>query len=92
MPVMILLIIEFLAKSLSDVRMSRCAERAKDFGEVFRLDAKAEGEEVKIGGWRSLGKDKKTGDAPWFAVKLNRRNAMRLGLFPGWSRFARSPP
>ena len=43
-------------------------------GEVFRLDAEAEGEEVAIGGWRTLG-SKKTEDAPWFAVRLIRCNA-----------------
>jgi hypothetical protein len=43
-------------------------------GELFRLDAKAEGENVAIGGWRCRG-DGTTREAAWFAVKLNRRNA-----------------
>jgi hypothetical protein len=54
--------------------MSSCAAKRNDLGEVFRLDAKAEGEEVAIGGWRVSGKGS-TFDAPWFAVRLNRRNA-----------------
>ena len=54
--------------------MAECPRRAKDVEEVFRLDAKAEGEEVAIGGWRCLGVSK-TQDASWFAVRLNRRNA-----------------
>jgi hypothetical protein len=71
---MILLILRFLAEELGRCRMVECPVRTKDLGEVFRLDAKAEGEEVAIGGWRCLGV-KRTADAPWFAVRLNRRNA-----------------
>ena len=55
-------------------RMARCPSRALDMGEVFRLDAKAEGEQVAIGGWRCKGAAS-TKEAAWFAVKLNRRNA-----------------
>ena len=74
MPPMILLILKFLAEELRRTRMSECPRRTKDVGEVFRLDAKAEGEEVAIGGWRCLGA-KRTEDAKWFSVRLNRRNA-----------------
>ena len=74
MPPMILLIIHFLAEEIRRRRMSSCAAKRNDLGEVFRLDAKAEGEEVAIGGWRVSGKGS-TFDAPWFAVRLNRRNA-----------------
>ena len=74
MPVMILLILKFLASELSRKRMSRCAAKTRDLGELFRLDAKAEGEEVAIGGWRCRG-TRKTSEAVWFAVRLNRRNA-----------------
>ena len=54
--------------------MARCAAKKLDLGEVFRLDAKAEGEELAIGGWR-CSDAKKTKEATWFAVRLNRRNA-----------------
>ena len=54
--------------------MVECPGRVRDVGELFRLDAKAEGEEVAIGGWRSGG-TQRTQDAAWFAVRLNRRNA-----------------
>ena len=74
LPAMLLLILKFIAELLKHGRMSECRSRTKDLGEVFRLDAKAEGEEVAIGGWRSIGA-KRTEDAPWFAVRLNRRNA-----------------
>ena len=54
--------------------MSSCRGSTTDLGELFRLDAKAEGEDVAVGGWLSRGVSR-TWDAPWFAVKLNRRNA-----------------
>ena len=71
---MLLLILWLLAEELRQRRMSRCQTKARDVGEVFRLDTKAEGEEVAIGGWLSLG-DSRTRDAPWFAVRLNRKAA-----------------
>ena len=71
---MILLILQFIQDELKNCRMAECPRRAKDVGELFRLDAKAERDEVAIGGWRSAGV-KSTRDAPWFAVRLNRRNA-----------------
>ena len=83
MPVMILLVMKFLTVELRRCRMAECPRRTKDLGEIFRLDAKAEGEEVAIGGWGCLGA-KRTEDAPWFAVSLNRRNApwaFARGLF-----------
>lgn len=60
---MILLILKFLTEALRRCRMSGYPRRTKELGEVFNLDAKAEGEEVAIGGWRSLG-TKRTEDAP----------------------------
>ena len=54
--------------------MTKCATRALDAGEFVRLDAKAGGEEVAIGGWRTK-EGTRTRDAPWFAVRLKRRNA-----------------
>ena len=74
LPVMIRLILEFFSQELAACSMSPCADRVRDMGEVFRLDAKAEGEAVAIGGWRVDG-SKMTKDAKWFALKLNRRNA-----------------
>ena len=46
---MILLILELLARDLSAGGMINCAQGEVDLGEVFRLDAKAEGETVAIG-------------------------------------------
>ena len=54
--------------------MAQCKGGTDELGELFRLDAKAEGEDVAIGGWLCRGVSR-TRDAPWFAVRLNRRNA-----------------
>ena len=51
-----------------------CERPAEHLGEMFRLDAKAEGEKVAIGGWL-VGA---TGDpkvAPWFLLVLTRATA-----------------
>ena len=74
LPVMILLIMQFIIKEVKREKMARCPSKARDLGEVFRFDAKAEGENVAIGGWRCVGAAG-TREAKWFAVKLNRRNA-----------------
>ena len=55
LPVMIRLILEFIVRELRVGGMVTCAESASDLGEVFRLDAKAEGETVAIGGWHCRG-------------------------------------
>ena len=47
--------------------------------EAFRVDAKAEGDHVMIGGWERV--DEETGQkGRWFAIELNRRNAPRAYL------------
>ena len=73
-PIMIHLILKFIASEIKRERMSSCPSKTKQLGEIFRLDAKAEGEQVAIGGWRVKGSGTAR-DASWFAVKLNRRNA-----------------
>ena len=44
-----------------------------DVGEIFRTDAKAEGEDVVIGGWESKG-GAKPGESKWFATRLTEQN------------------
>ena len=52
---------------------------AREFPD-FRADARAEGEEVVIGGWLSQG-GRSTQDAPWFSIRVTRK------AFPWiWSR------
>ena len=83
LPTMLMIIMEFLAGQLEKSHMSGCREESKDMGELFRLDAKAEGQEVAIGGWLCAD-GRATRDAPWFSVKLTRQNA-------AWA-FARGEP
>jgi hypothetical protein len=73
-PTMLLLIMSYLSKEILETRSMPCEARAKQLGEVFRMDAKAEGDTVVIGGWRSQG-GTKTKDAPWFSVALTRATA-----------------
>ena len=54
--------------------MIGCREAAKDVGEVFRLDAKAAGNEVVIGGW-IFRNGTSTKDAKWFSESLTKSNA-----------------
>ena len=52
---MLLLILKFLYDELGRSGMSSCRGSTTDLGELFRLDAKAEGEDAAIGGWLSRG-------------------------------------
>ena len=71
---MLLILSEFLAGQLEGSHMTGCREASKDKGELFRLDAKAEGHEVAIGGWL-CSEGRPTKEAPWFAVKLTKKTA-----------------
>ena len=73
-PPMLLLIMRYLARELREFRMMPCERKALQLGEVFRMDAKAEGEKVVIGGWLSQG-GRKTREAPWFSLELTRATA-----------------
>ena len=74
LPAMLLILMEFMRDQLADSRMIGCREPALDRGELFRLDAKAEGDEVCVGGWLCAG-GLSTRQAPWFSVRLNKANA-----------------
>ena len=74
LPAMLLLLMEFLSRQLGQARTIGCREPTRDQGELFRLDAKAEGDEVCVGGWLCRG-GLATRDAPWFSVRLDKRSA-----------------
>ena len=74
LPVMIVLILRYLARALSGDHMMECEAPAEHLGEMFRLDAKAEGEKVAIGVWR-VGPSGKAVDVPWFSLVLTRATA-----------------
>jgi hypothetical protein len=71
---MLVLIMRYLAEELRGSHMMPCEDPAENLGELFRLDAKAEGEKVAIGGWRVRGAGS-TRDAEWFALTLTRATA-----------------
>ena len=52
---MILLILKYLCTALSEAHMAPCRVPSMDCGELFRVDAKAEGNQVAIGGWLTQG-------------------------------------
>ena len=54
-PIMTHLILKLIVSEIKRERMSSCPSKAKQLGELFRLDAKVEGEQVAIGGWRVRG-------------------------------------
>lgn len=55
LPTMILLIMKFIAKELEHRHMMPRAARFEDLGEMIRMDAKAEGDKIVIGGSRVRG-------------------------------------
>ena len=74
LPVMVMLIMKYLAEELKGEHTMACEDPAVNLGEVFRMDAKAEGEKVVIGGWR-VTEEANTHDAEWFSVTLTRATA-----------------
>ena len=50
-PVFVLLILRFLCEQVKENRMYPCARPVAMAGEAFRVDAKAEGMTVQLGGW-----------------------------------------
>ena len=48
--------------------------RGAELGEAFRADAKAEGNEVVIGGWECIG-GRRPAEARWFSVSLTKATA-----------------
>jgi hypothetical protein len=74
LPIMIVLIMKYLAEEIKDSHMMPCEAPARFLGEAFRLDAKAEGEKVVIGGWK-ITESGLTKDAPWFSITLTRATA-----------------
>ena len=50
---MILLLMEYLAEELRVLHTTGCREPPTELGELFRLDAKAEGDDVAVECWLS---------------------------------------
>ncbi|CAE8623549.1 unnamed protein product [Polarella glacialis] len=75
LPVMIRLILIYLKGRLKEgSRTAPCGCSQGLTKEHFRADAKAEGEDVRIGGWECLDSDD-VGTARWFSETITRANA-----------------
>ena len=74
MPDAMVLLLEYLRALLQGERMTVARPIARELTDVFRVDAKAEGEIVVVGGWETYG-GRAIGEARWFSIKLTRRNA-----------------
>lgn len=72
-PDAIRVLLEFVAEEIRNTSMERPTTRVADFvKEVFRVDAKAEGDHIVVGGWEIGQAGKKL---RWFSVELNRKSA-----------------
>ena len=74
LPLMARLVLTWMEHRLSRCPLRQVAPRPPAIPEVFRADAKAQGEEVVLGGWLSLN-GLPTEEAPWYSVTLSRRTA-----------------
>ena len=71
LPVMIRAVLSWIALHMTRRRMVSCRELwPVDVGERFRIDAKAEGDLVVLGGW-SLLNGPSTATAKWFCIQLS---------------------
>jgi hypothetical protein len=73
-PLLVWLSMKFLLAAAKISRTISCRHQVRSLGELFRLDAKAEGDDVVVGGWRT-GAVPDTKTAEWFAITLTRKNA-----------------
>eukprot|EP00435_Cladocopium_sp_Y103_P061932 s382_g23.t1 len=73
-PDAIQILLRYVMKQVKDIPMSKPRRIRDHVREAFRVDAKAEGELIVIGGWEVMdGQEKNSGR--WFSIELNRRNA-----------------
>ena len=78
LPLFALLILDWLRERLRERRTAPCATRKGKKRECFRIDAKAEGDKIVIGGWEPNVYYKEKPDLStvrWFSVELTRENA-----------------
>ena len=74
LPLMARLVLRWLLRRLERCSMHQISVRLRSAPEVFRADAKAEGEEVVLGGWLCF-QGLPPAEAPWYSVELSRRTA-----------------
>ena len=74
MPDAVALLLTHIKSQIEGDPMVRVKAVERQPFEAFRVDAKAEGEKVVIGGWESLGRSD-TSEARWFSMELSRKSA-----------------
>ena len=79
LPAMISFILWWISRMFFQSRMKVCITNTEHLGELFRVDAKAEGSLIVLGGW-TTGPDPCTRTARWFSAELNPEIAPRAYL------------
>lgn len=73
-PDAVIILLEFVKDEVQRRPMRPAEPLEKDPVDIFRIDAKAAGEDIVIGGWET-GPSPDTSSARWFSFRLNRRIA-----------------
>ncbi|CAJ1386988.1 unnamed protein product [Effrenium voratum] len=73
-PMAVQIVLEFIKVEITRRPLTEPRPLPKKVGELFRVDAKAEGHLVVVGGWESFG-GRATAEARWFSLKLTRKTA-----------------
>ena len=73
-PDAVALLLKFIEKQIQEEPMTKVSRVKEDPVDAFRIDAKAEQEEIVIGGWETYD-GACMEKARWFSIRLNRRNA-----------------
>ena len=73
LPLSICLLLEFIKKEVERAPMTAPKPLMSHVKDVFRIDAKAEGDKICVGGWESFSGD--TQQARWFSVRLDKKSA-----------------
>ena len=79
-PLYIRVVCRFLSEQVKRRRMYPSASTRSIGVEAFRVDAEAEGDAIRIGGWLPTRVEDRriaTEASPWFAIELDRRSAPR---------------
>ena len=74
MPEAVAVLMLWIRAKVAGMSVRHCRPLRCDTGEIFRVDAKAEGDCVVIGGWESYGGCPPS-EARWFAVELTKTSA-----------------
>ena len=82
-PLTIALLLRWYCLEAGRKQMRACRKSKVEVGDSFRVDAKAEGDKLVIGGWESKN-GQRTKEARWFTLELYRKTA-------AWAYFKGDP-